>query len=121
MSVSKQSVLDAMKAYHQKLLTLLAAKYVAQEDGMGLSSNDYTTTEKNQLATLVATGGSTEEITPDDINSIFGDSASEPTEGTGSTEETDTGTEETSGGDTSSDTEQTTEPTTENSTADAEA
>lgn len=34
----------------QRLWTKIVNKFVAKEDGKGLSSNDYTTTEKNKLA-----------------------------------------------------------------------
>lgn len=45
--------------------------YVTKEDGKGLSSNDYTTEEKNQLAALEA--NKDEQVSSEDIAGIFAD------------------------------------------------
>lgn len=45
------------------------SNYVVKEDGKGLSTNDFTTTEKEQLAALVA--NSNETISDEEITAIF--------------------------------------------------
>ena len=45
--------------------------YVTKEEGKGLSSNDYTTEEKNQLAALEA--NKDEQVSSEDIAGIFAD------------------------------------------------
>lgn len=45
------------------------SNYVVKEDGKGLSSNDFTTAEKNQLAALVANANET--ISDEEITAIF--------------------------------------------------
>lgn len=72
MAISKKDFLDSLSYFRQKLKAEIAGGYVAQEAGKTLSSNDYTTEEKNQLANLVASGGSGDEnITNEDIDGIF--------------------------------------------------
>jgi hypothetical protein len=48
--------LDGLSHYHAQSQLENNEKFVAKEAGKGLSSNDYTTVEKNQLAALVAGG-----------------------------------------------------------------
>lgn len=72
MAISKKDFLDGLSYFRQKLKAEIASRYVAQEEGKILSSNDYTTEEKNQLANLVASGGGGDEnITNEDIDGIF--------------------------------------------------
>lgn len=72
MAISKKGFLDSLSYFRQKLKVEIASGYVAQEAGKILSSNDYTTEEKNQLADLVASGGGGDEnITNEDIDGIF--------------------------------------------------
>ena len=72
MAISKKDFLDSLSYFRQKLKAEIAGGYVAQEEGKMLASNDYTTEEKNQLANLVASGGSGDEnITNEDIDGIF--------------------------------------------------
>lgn len=71
MAISKKDFLDSLSYFRQKLKVEIASGYVAQEAGKILSSNDYTTEEKNQLADLVASGGGDENITNEDIDGIF--------------------------------------------------
>ena len=72
MAISKKDFLDGLSYFRQKLKTEIADGYVAQEEGKALSSNDYTTEEKNQLAGLVTSGGGADEsITNEDIDGIF--------------------------------------------------
>ena len=49
MAISKATLLSTLKATIKKQNTNNAAKFVAQEAGKGLSTNDYTTTEKEKL------------------------------------------------------------------------
>ena len=49
MAISKATLLSTLKATIKQQNTNNAAKFVAQEAGKGLSTNDYTTTEKEKL------------------------------------------------------------------------
>lgn len=49
MAISKETLLSTLKATIKQQNTNNAAKFVAQEAGKGLSTNDYTTTEKEKL------------------------------------------------------------------------
>lgn len=49
MAISKATLLSTLKATIKQQNTNNAAKFVAQEVGKGLSTNDYTTTEKEKL------------------------------------------------------------------------
>lgn len=74
MSISKKDFLDSLAYFRQKLKAEIADGYVGKEAGKGLSTNDYTTAEKEQLANLAASGGGGDEsITNSDIDSIFSD------------------------------------------------
>ena len=47
--ISKDYLLTQLKNYETEIIN---KKYIEKEDGKGLSSNDYTTEEKNKLAGL---------------------------------------------------------------------
>ena len=78
MAISKKDFLDSLAYFRQKLKAEIATSYVGKETGKGLSTNDYTTAEKKQLANLVTSGGGGDEsVTNSDIDSIFSDAESQ--------------------------------------------
>lgn len=74
MAISKKDFLDSLTYFHTRLKAEMAGIYVPSEVGKGLSTNDYTTTEKEQLKALVDSGGGgSETVTEEDIDGIFDD------------------------------------------------
>lgn len=61
MAVTKATVLDALSKYKTREDAYNASIYVAKVSGKGLSTNDYTTAEKNKLAGI-ASGAQTNAI-----------------------------------------------------------
>lgn len=52
MAISKATLLSTLKAARKQQDTRNAAKFVAQEEGKGLSTNDYTTADQTKLAAI---------------------------------------------------------------------
>ncbi len=54
--------IEALSHYHAKSKIENDSTYVAKEEGKGLSQENFTTTEKQQLAQLVSSGGSGDKV-----------------------------------------------------------
>ena len=54
MATVNQKILNALDTYNTEKNTELSGTYVAQISGKGLSTNDYTTAEKNKLSGISA-------------------------------------------------------------------
>lgn len=63
--MTKTQYLQAMKMYHRRADQENSDKFVAREDGKGLSSNDYTIEEKNKLNAIL------DGAEPNTINTIL--------------------------------------------------
>lgn len=90
MSISKENFLSSLAYFRQKMLEEISNGYVVKVDGSSLM----TSTEHEQLKSLVdATGIDTEDVTNEDIDTIFTTAASgtdgEDTPGSGEETPTD--------------------------------
>ena len=62
MATTSEKILNALNMYNQALQSQLDKKFVRQEGGKGLSTNDYTDEEKEKVRTMTGGGSGGAEI-----------------------------------------------------------